>query len=852
MTITRTVTNTATVTPTGPTPTEPPATVTPTWPSVPPGEALVRIGTASGKPGDTVTFGVTLFGSETVAGTQNDIIFDPDTPVLSNASGRPDCTVNPAIGKNATSFSFGPAGCLAGACTSVRVLVLDLSNVDPIPAGALLYTCRASIAPTAVENHYLACRNAGASDPDGGALEAVCEDGAILVEGAPPLSTRTPTDTPTATATETATDTRTSTPTDTATVTATQTATDTRTSTPTDTATATATQTATDTRTSTPTDTATATATQTATDTRTSTPTDTATPTITQTPDSQGPLLSGATLGGNALVDGLNVVGVTQIAVTAIDPAGVSRVEFLIDGVRIGVDVNGSTQYGIVWDPQTVPDGSHTLQIDAFDTFNNRSSLSFAINVALAPPPAPVITDPPSGLATNQTEIAVAGTAAPQTQVRIYNAGIEVAGPLSVDSAGGFSTAVSLTDGANTLRAAAENRGGTGPFSAAVQVTLDKTIPDTPAGLQAQARSGGEVQLRWNSPPAGQQVTYNVYRANAPFSDPASAQRLNTTALSGQFFADLPPQDGRYYYRVVALNGLGTPSAVSNQANTVSDRTGPRAVAIAYATDGRFDVATGRYAPGNIDVVLAVSEPLVTTPFLSLTPDGGLPITIALSRTSDTEYAGSFEITPLTPTGTAYAVFSARDTVGNRGTDIDVGASIEIDTDGPVVTALTVTPTDPIENQAANPVSVTVDLQLSAAPVSTPEVSFVLSGAGRQTVPVSISADRSAQLAGRVHAAGRRRPRRAGDAVVHVPRPRRPRQRRHDAAAQQSVPGVPGHPAAAGDSDRPARRGAAGRAGALDVECRAACRRLSALPPGTRRALADAGGRDGDGDHGGR
>ena len=202
VTITRTVTNTATVTPTGPTPTEPPATVTPTWPSVPPGEALVRIGTASGRPGDTVTFGVTLFGSETVAGTQNDIIFDPDTPVLSNASGRPDCTVNPAIGKDETSFSFEPAGCLAGACTGVRVLVLDLSNVDPIPAGALLYTCRASIAPTTVENHYLACRNAGASDPDGGALEAVCEDGAILVEGAPPLSTRTPTDTPTATGTK--------------------------------------------------------------------------------------------------------------------------------------------------------------------------------------------------------------------------------------------------------------------------------------------------------------------------------------------------------------------------------------------------------------------------------------------------------------------------------------------------------------------------------------------------------------------------------------------------------------------------------------------------------------------------
>jgi len=36
-----------------------------------------------------------------------------------------------------------------------------------------------------------------------------------------------------------------------------------------------------------------------------------------------------------------------------------------------------------------------------------------------------------------------------------------------------------------------------------------------------------------------------------------------------------------------------------------------------------------------------------------------------------------------TVSGTAFAVFSGRDLVGNRGTEIDAGATIEVDARGP-------------------------------------------------------------------------------------------------------------------------------------------------------------------------
>jgi hypothetical protein len=599
---------------------------------------------------------------------------------------------------------------------------------------------------------------------------------------ATPSSTTTPTRTPTQTPTHTATSTPTSTPSNTATpsrtptqtpthtATSTPTATPSNTTTPTRTPTPTPTVTPTLTSTLTPTGTPTSTRSNTATPSRTRTLTATRTPTITLTPvatgtrtptptpgitsspgpshtppptptvDGQGPALSNARLGGASLVDGMTVTGVARIAVTATDAAGVSRVEFLVDGASLGVDVNGSTQYGVTFDPLAVSDGTHALAINAFDTFGNQTSLTFTINVTLAPPAAPIIEAPASGLQTNETQMTVSGTAAPGSQVHLYLGGADVTGPLSVDSVGHFSRAITLTDGLNNIQAAAENRGGLGTLSNAVQVTLDRSIPDTPVGLTADAQPGGEIRLRWSAAPAGKVVKCNLYRAASPFTDPAAAQRINPSPLTTAVFADLPLQDGQYHYRVVAVNSLGTPSAVSNQASAISDSVAPRALSVVYETGGPFDPVTGRYAPGNITVTATVSEPLLTTPFLTITPHNGAPIGVALSAAGDTQYTGYFEITPLTPTGTAYAVFSARDTVGNRGTDIDAGATLEIDTAGPAVSALEINPHDPVRNDAADPVAVTVTLQLSDTPAGTPELNYVLSGPGRQPVPIVITA----------------------------------------------------------------------------------------------------------------
>jgi hypothetical protein len=118
-----------------------------------------------------------------VGAAQNDVAFDPSAPIGANADGAPDCAVNPAINKNATTFVFQPEGCTPGAtCQSVRTVVISLENVDPIPDGSVLYDCAVSISLDAALGHYypLVCSTAGASDLEGNPLATSCADGDVV------------------------------------------------------------------------------------------------------------------------------------------------------------------------------------------------------------------------------------------------------------------------------------------------------------------------------------------------------------------------------------------------------------------------------------------------------------------------------------------------------------------------------------------------------------------------------------------------------------------------------------------------------------------------------------------------
>jgi len=145
----------------------------------------LALSSARGESGSTVTVTATLTtGGASIAGTQNDIVYDPkQIAVAQTSAGKPDCRANPQLGKEGTAFNFLPPGCHGAACTSVRALVLSLSNVDPIANGSTLYTCRVQILAGAHPGiARLGLSRVGFSNPTGQSISGGGTDGAVNIE----------------------------------------------------------------------------------------------------------------------------------------------------------------------------------------------------------------------------------------------------------------------------------------------------------------------------------------------------------------------------------------------------------------------------------------------------------------------------------------------------------------------------------------------------------------------------------------------------------------------------------------------------------------------------------------------
>ncbi|MDC0358288.1 Ig-like domain-containing protein [Oligoflexia bacterium] len=466
--------------------------------------------------------------------------------------------------------------------------------------------------------------------------------------------------------------------------------------------------------------------------------------TVTAVPqqDKLGPILSNATIQGKVLQTGVKVTRSATIQVTANDESGVGRVEFYINDGQgpklLKIDASSGPIYSAHWDIASVPDGNYTVILKAYDTLANLTPLSTLVTVEYGPPAVPAITSPPNDHVTKEKQIQVVGTAEKNTKVQVYNNDIGVGGLLTVDSLGSFRTSLQLSDGINLLTATAEGRGGKSAKSAPVKVTLDDTIPDAPKGVNAYARTQGEIQVSWNAVQSQNQIVYDLYRASKSFSGLNGATKVNSADIGSTSYVDLPTSDGRYYYRVVAKNEVNTQSVPSEQVLADSDRTAPKALNIDYASTGNVDPITGRMAPGFVTVTIDLNEELLTTPFFSIAPEKDVPISVSLAKKSVTQYQGTFEIKQNTASGKAYAVFAARDKVGNRGSEIVQGDSILIDTSGPQVVKLTTSPVAPIENSSSSPVQVVATLTLSELPMLTedPLVKYKLSGVGRTAVDI--------------------------------------------------------------------------------------------------------------------
>ncbi|MFI3221707.1 MAG: Ig-like domain-containing protein [Methylococcaceae bacterium] len=450
--------------------------------------------------------------------------------------------------------------------------------------------------------------------------------------------------------------------------------------------------------------------------------------------DTQGPLLANIRANGDLLADGSSLLRSSPITLSASDASGVARVELLLDS-NVVTTASGNGSYTAILNLDKVLNGPHSISVRATDSLGNVSTATYAINVAHAAPATPILSQPANGSSSRVATITVAGSAEPGSDVQVF-VNAQSAGPhVATGLDGNFTTSITLANGSNQIQATATDQYGTGAASTAILVTLDATIPSSPGSLTATAQAAGKVRLLWTRSSDPNAVGYDLYRASAVFDSIDTATKLNASPLTTIGFDDLPSQDGLWAYRVVSINNAGTPSIPSNLAQAVSDSTAPHALSVAYAPQGKVDPVTGVIGQGQIDVLLTVSEELPSAPFLSIVPQGGTPIPVTLTQSGNTTYTGSIMISAKTPSGIANALFSGRDAVGNRGTDIDAGATLKIDTAGPSLSGIALNPVSPINNDT--PQTVEATLTFTKAPKTTPQVNTLLSGVGRTSIPLT-------------------------------------------------------------------------------------------------------------------
>jgi hypothetical protein len=455
-------------------------------------------------------------------------------------------------------------------------------------------------------------------------------------------------------------------------------------------------------------------------------------------PDSEGPIVANLRSGAVPLTNGATLSGTTTLTLDVSDRSGVGHVDALLDGqplASVSSPSSGSS-YTLMLNIDSVANGPHTLQVRAYDSLNNISSQDVSVMVAHTVPNAPTITQPSAALSTRDTTLTVIGSAQAGKKVQVLVNGTAAGAPVTAAADGRFSALISLVNGANPISVIASDAWGTSAASATITVTVDSSVPQAVSNLALTAQAAGKIHLVWTRSSDPSAVGTHLYRASSPFSSIGEATRIAQLGAAVSVYDDLPPADGLYYYRAVSVNALTTPSAVSNQVQGVADNTMPFAASITYLPTGKTDPATGRVGQGRVDLVVVVNEALAGVPYLSLVPQGGVPIAVDLTRQDDTHYKGSFVIDANTPSGIASALFSARDPVGNRGTEVKTGASLKIDTQGPLVTAIAITPASPIK---ANDTQVSALFTLSKAMKSgeTPNFGYRLSGVLRNEVALS-------------------------------------------------------------------------------------------------------------------
>jgi peptidoglycan/xylan/chitin deacetylase (PgdA/CDA1 family) len=418
------------------------------------------------------------------------------------------------------------------------------------------------------------------------------------------------------------------------------------------------------------------------------------------TVDNTGPVTS-----VTAPADGATLTGSVGFTADAVDPVGVSLVEFLVGGSVVGSDA--TAPYALTWASTTVADGPISITARATDALGNQTtSAAVAATVANADTTDPTVslTAPADGATVTGTNVLLSATAADDIAVASVDflvdgsvVGTDATSPYSItwNSTGiGNGTAVSIT-------ARATDTSANDTTSVAHSVTVDNSIPDTT-----------DPTVSLTAPTEGATLTGTAVTISADAAD-------NIAVASVEFFVG------------ATSVGIDTtePYSVTWDSTAVAD--GPVSIT-AVAVDTSANDATSAGISATVDNAFHD----ITDPTVDLTaPDSGAllagSVTISADATDDVA-VGSVEF------------FIGATSVG---TDSTAPFSVEWDStaaaDGPV--SITAVATDTSTNSATSTaVGATVDNTGPSVSISAPAAAAIVSGS---SVTVSAAASDASGVA---------------------------------------------------------------------------------------------------------
>jgi parallel beta-helix repeat protein len=396
--------------------------------------------------------------------------------------------------------------------------------------------------------------------------------------------------------------------------------------------------------------------------------------TIPVTVANSAPAVQGPSVAFSIPSAGATVSGAVPVVAAASAPAGISDVQLIVDGTVAGSD--STAPYSWSWVSSTVPDGTHYLQIRAYDTAGRLgSSNTIAVtvaNAASADSQAPTVSLlTPSAGATVAGNVTVAATASDNVGVGIVQLIVDgaVAGS---DSTAPYSWAwdtTSLPDGTHYVQIRAYDANGNLGSSNMIAVTVSNASAPT---------QGPTVSL--SSPSAGATLsgTVSVIASASSAAGIGSVQLVvdgavagtDTTAPYTWGWDTTRLADGVHYLQILAYDTVGRMNSSSTVSVTLAnggpapgpgDTQGPT---VSLSTP-----AAGATVSGTVSVVALASDNLGVSN-VQLLVDG----TVAGSD-STAPYAWGWITTGL-PDGTHYLQARAYDAAGNLGSSSTITVTV--------------------------------------------------------------------------------------------------------------------------------------------------------------------------------